>query len=114
MIDQFKDLWQSLGANQKISLILAGGVVALAMIGMMLWAAQPDYQLLYKDLSAEDTGKIVEKLEQEGVKFEIGRGGTSLYVEANRLDRLRAAARDLSFSTKAGLASATLCSARIS
>lgn len=90
MLTQFKDLWQSLGANQRISLILASGLVTLAMIGMMIWAAQPDYQLLYGNLSPDDTGKIVSKLEQKGVKSEIGAGGSSVYVESSMVDRLRA------------------------
>ncbi|MEM9158775.1 MAG: flagellar basal-body MS-ring/collar protein FliF [Verrucomicrobiota bacterium] len=89
ILQQFKDLWSPLGANQKISLILAGGLVALAMIAMMLWAAQPDYQLMYRGLSAEDAGEIVNKLEQKGVAHELRSGG-SIYVEGNLVHKLRA------------------------
>ncbi|MDQ8182349.1 flagellar basal-body MS-ring/collar protein FliF [Pelagicoccus sp. SDUM812005] len=86
---QFKEIWQSLGANQRISLILASGLVVLAMIGMMIWAAQPDLQLLYGKLSPEEAGKIVAKLEQKGIKFETGAGGNSIYVESSQVHRLR-------------------------
>ncbi|MDQ8185939.1 flagellar basal-body MS-ring/collar protein FliF [Pelagicoccus sp. SDUM812002] len=86
---QFKEIWQSLGANQRISLILASGLVVLAMIGMMIWAAQPDMQLLYGKLSPEEAGKIVAKLEQKGIKFETGAGGNSIYVESKQVHRLR-------------------------
>lgn len=89
MLDQFKELWQSLGANQKISLILASGLVVLAMIGMMIWAAQPEMQLLYGKLSPDDAGKIIAKLEKEGVVFETGSGGNSIYVEESKVHRLR-------------------------
>ncbi|EDY84351.1 flagellar M-ring protein FliF [Verrucomicrobiia bacterium DG1235] len=89
MGNQFKEIWQSLGANQRISLILASGLVVLAMIGMMIWAAQPDMQLLYGKLSAEEAGKIVAKLEQKGVAFETGSGGNSIYVEASQVHRIR-------------------------
>lgn len=89
MGNQFKEIWQSLGANQRISLILASGLVVLAMIGMMIWAAQPDMQLLYGKLSAEEAGKIIAKLEQKGVKVETGAGGNSIYVEASKVHRLR-------------------------
>ncbi|MDQ8196949.1 flagellar basal-body MS-ring/collar protein FliF [Pelagicoccus enzymogenes] len=89
MANQFKEIWQSLGANQRISLILASGLVLLAMIGMMIWAAQPDLQLLYGKLSPEEAGKIVAKLEQKGIKFETGSGGNSIYVEASQVHRLR-------------------------
>lgn len=89
MVSQFKEIWGSLGANQRISLILAAGLVVLSMIGMMIWAAQPDMQLLYGKLSPEEAGKIVSKLEQKGVAFETGSGGNSIYVDASEVHRLR-------------------------
>lgn len=89
MLTQFKEIWQSLGANQRISLILALGLVVLAMIGMMIWAAQPDMQLLYGKLSPEEAGKIVAKLEQKNIRFETGTGGNSIYVESSQVHRLR-------------------------
>lgn len=87
---QFKEIWNSLGANQRISLILASGLVVLAMVGMMIWAAKPDMQLLYGKLSMEETGKIISKLESQGVPFETGPGGNSIYVEASKVHTLRA------------------------
>ncbi|MDQ8202530.1 flagellar basal-body MS-ring/collar protein FliF [Pelagicoccus sp. SDUM812003] len=89
MLTQFKEIWSSLGANQRISLILAGGLVVLAMIGMMIWAAQPDMQLLYGKLSPEEAGKIIAKLEQKSIPFETGSGGNSIYVESSQVHRLR-------------------------
>ena len=66
LVNQFKDLWNPLGANQKVSLILAGGLVALAMIALMIWAGRPNMQLLYGNLNAEEAGDIVDKLEGMG------------------------------------------------
>ncbi len=88
-MDQFKELWQPLGANQKISLILASGLVVLAMIALMIWAGQPNMQLLYGNLDAEEAGEIADKLEQMGVKVETGKNGNSIYVEGSRVHRLR-------------------------
>ena len=89
LVNQFKDLWQPLGANQKVSLILAASLVGLAMVALMVWASQPNMQLLYGNLDAEEAGDIVEKLEQKGVKFETGRNGNSIYVESSKVHRLR-------------------------
>lgn len=90
LVNQFKELWNPLGANQKISLILAAGLVALAMIAMMIWAAQPNLQLLYGNLPPEEAGEIISKLEQKGVKFDLGKSGGDIYVEASMVHRLRA------------------------
>ena len=71
LANQFKDLWQPLGANQKVSLILAASLVGLAMVALMVWASQPNMQILYGNLDAEEAGEIVEKLEQKGVKTTV-------------------------------------------
>lgn len=89
LVNQFKDLWNPLGANQKVSLMLAGGLVVLAMVALMVWAGQPSMQLLYGNLDAEEAGDIVEKLEQKGVKFETGKSGNSIYVDSTKVHRLR-------------------------
>ena len=72
-----------------MSLILAASLVGLAMVALMVWASQPNMQLLYGNLDAEEAGDIVEKLEQKGVKFETGRNGNSIYVESSKVHRLR-------------------------
>ncbi len=89
LVNQFKDLWNPLGANQKVSLMLAGGLVVLAMIALMVWAGQPNMQLLYGNLNAEEAGEIVDKLERMGEKFETGKNGNSIYVESSKVHRLR-------------------------
>lgn len=89
LLNQFKGLWEPLGVNQKISLGLAAGLVALAMVALMMWAGQPNMQLLYGNLDAEEAGQIAEKLEQKGVAFETGKNGQSIHVESNKVHRLR-------------------------
>lgn len=89
LINQFKDLWQPLGSNQKISLVLAGGLVAMAMIALMVWAGKPSMQLLYGNLDPEEAGEIWDKLEQLGATPEFGKNGNSIYVEASKVHRLR-------------------------
>lgn len=87
---QFTELWGPLGLNQKISLILAAGLVGLTMIAMFIWAAKPDMQLLYGGLSDGEAGEILAKLEQKGHQVELGKGGGSIYVDASKVHKLRA------------------------
>ncbi len=89
LVNQFKDLWKPLGANQKISLVLAASMVGMAMVALMVWASQPSMSLLYGNLDAEEAGDIVTKLEQKGVSFETGKNGNSIYVESGMVHRLR-------------------------
>ncbi len=90
IVNQFKELWGPLGTNQKISLILASGLVSLAMIAMMIWAAQPEMQLLYGNLTTEEAGEIASNLDSKGVTYEIRGGGSSIYVNSDKVYDLRA------------------------
>ncbi|MCH6255826.1 flagellar M-ring protein FliF [Puniceicoccaceae bacterium K14] len=87
---QFSELWKPLGINQKISLTLAAGLVALSMIAMFIWASKPEMQLLYGGLSDGEAGEILSKLEQKGYSSEMGKGGGAIYVDASQVHKIRA------------------------
>jgi flagellar M-ring protein FliF len=53
------------------------------------WARQPDMQLLYQGIAPEDAAKIVDKITQQNVVYELRSGGTSIYVPKEQVYRLR-------------------------
>ncbi|MBI5327255.1 MAG: flagellar M-ring protein FliF [Deltaproteobacteria bacterium] len=53
--------------------ILAASIGAAALL--FQWASQPEYQLLYSNLSQEDSAVIVEKLKEKRIPYKIGGGG---------------------------------------
>ena len=69
------------------------GVVTAGLIGAFAFLAskanQPPMGLLYSDLSPQDSGQIVGKLEAQNVPYELRAGGTQIYVPSDRVLRLR-------------------------
>lgn len=70
--------------------------VGAVMIGLVAGFAfliskvnQPAMGLLFSELSAQDSGQIVSKLEAQGVPFELRAGGSQIYVPTDRVLRLR-------------------------
>jgi flagellar M-ring protein FliF len=82
-------VWQKVGVVQRALLI--GIVMACVIIGVLLtrWAGRPDMQLLYSQLSPEEAAKIVDKISEANVAYELRGGGTSIYVPADQVYQLR-------------------------
>ncbi len=63
------------------SIVVIGAIVATIMI--VSWAKSQYYAPLYTGLSAEDAGKIVERLKEMKVTYQIGDNGTSISIPSN-------------------------------
>lgn len=89
LLGQFVALWKQLGLNQKISLVLAAGFAGAVMTGVLLWSSRPDMQLLYGRLDPADAADIVAALDADGVRYEVGGGGTTIHVARADVHRVR-------------------------
>jgi flagellar M-ring protein FliF len=82
-------LWSQLGLNQRVSLIVAALAVTIGLAGVVLWSRQPDYQLLYGRLSEKDSSQIIAQLQSQNIPHKIANGGSTVYVPAAQVHRLR-------------------------
>jgi flagellar M-ring protein FliF len=67
--------------------VTAGLIAAFALLASRI--NQPTMGLLFSELSAQDSGQIVGKLEAQNIPFELRAGGSQIYVPADRVLRLR-------------------------
>ena len=77
------------------------GIVKIAIISSVLlgvgWFSmffadrinKPEQSLLYSDLDPGDAGRIVSKLEEQGIPFKIGASGTEIFVPVDMVAKLR-------------------------
>jgi flagellar M-ring protein FliF len=75
--------WQALSLARKVAWS-AAALVCLALAGIVWWAAQPEYRVLYVGLSVEEAGAITSKLQAKGVPFKLTAGGTTILVPAEQ------------------------------
>jgi flagellar M-ring protein FliF len=86
---QLKVLSASLSTGKKVGLFL---LVAATMTGLILittWASRPDYQILFSDLSLEDSAAIYEKLKERKIPYQIAANGKSIMVPREQVYELR-------------------------
>jgi len=82
-------VWQKLGLVQKTMLLAI--VFACVITGVFLtkWAGKPEMRPLYTGISAEDAGKICDKIAEKGIAFEL-RGTGNIYVPKEHIYQLNA------------------------
>ncbi len=66
--------------KQKWGLLAALAMVLALAIGSMLWSKQPEYAVLFSNLSDKDGGSITAALSQQQVPYKFSAGGSTILV----------------------------------
>ena len=77
----------SISQRMIILVALAGSIAGLVAVG--LWTQQPDMQVLFSNLAADDAGAIVDKLKDGKIPYETSGGGTTILVPSAHVHDLR-------------------------
>jgi len=86
---KLKAVWQKISLIQRALLVAI--VLAIIIIAAVLthWARKPEMRMLYQQLSPEEASKIVEKISESGIVYELRSGGTAIYVPKEKVYQLR-------------------------
>nr|WP_282557078.1 MULTISPECIES: flagellar basal-body MS-ring/collar protein FliF [Providencia] len=85
----FASMIESIKADPKIPLIIAGAAAIAIVVALLLWLRSPDYRVLLSNLSAKDGGEIVSQLTQMNVPYQIADNGSAILVPADKVHELR-------------------------
>jgi flagellar M-ring protein FliF len=89
LVAQLRQFWTRLSIGARVFFGTAAGLCLVAIIGVSIWAFQPDYAVLFSGLSVEDAAAITSRLEQERVPYRLSSGGTTILVPASRVQKSR-------------------------
>ncbi len=86
---QVMERWNQLPRARQIALagILAGALVVAYFVFMA--SSQPNLVVAYSGLAPEDSASIVDQLSKDGIAYEIGGGGSTVSVPANKVAETR-------------------------
>jgi len=89
--------FNALTSRQKLAMMSALAAAIALAVGVLLWSRTPDYAVLFSNLEEKDGGAIVTALQQQNIPYDIGPGGNSIRVPADRVHdvRLQLAAQGL-------------------
>jgi len=89
LIQQIAAIWKHLGLNQRITLGIAVAAVIAGMVALVAWSHRPQMQLLYGRLTDKDVAEITGLLDEQTIKYEVGSGGSSIYVPSDQVHKIR-------------------------
>src|SRR5580658_2088958 len=82
-------LWQQLGLNQRVSLVVTALAVLGGLIGVAVWSDRPDFQLLYARLGDKDAAAIISFIQGQNIPYKVSADGTMVSVPSDQVYKLR-------------------------
>lgn len=82
-------LQQQLRGNPMLAILIGGAAMVAIVVALLMWAREPDYRVLYSNLTEADGGRIISELESRGVPYRFSEGGTALLVPGDAVHSLR-------------------------
>ncbi|WP_226447764.1 flagellar basal-body MS-ring/collar protein FliF [Ferribacterium limneticum] len=87
-MDRLREAFNRLGSQQKIVLMVAIAALIALVVGAILWSRQPDWKVLFSNLTEKDGGSIAAVLEQQNVPHRYSDSG-ALLVPSERVHEVR-------------------------
>ncbi len=89
IITKISAIWQKISMVQRALLLAIVITFIFASVLLTHWASKPDFRLLYNNLEPEEASKIVDKISEKGIKYDLRGNGTSIYVPQEQVYQLR-------------------------
>jgi flagellar M-ring protein FliF len=89
--DPLRRTLSSIPRDKQVSIAILALMMLAGFGGLIYWANQPDYAVLYSNLDNATAGAVVDQLEQRGVSYKLAGGGTMVQVPAGEVGRMRLA-----------------------
>jgi flagellar M-ring protein FliF len=87
--EQVRTIVKGMSWGRRALLIALTAAVLVGVVGVVIYASQPEYRVLYSNLSPEDAGAVTAKLQSRSVPYKLSANGTTVSVPADQVAQLR-------------------------
>jgi flagellar M-ring protein FliF len=84
-------IWNGLSPGGRAGLVVGALVIAIMVVAGAIWSMQPDYRVLFSNLTEADAAAIVTELKHTKTVYRLSDGGTTIRVPADRVYETRLA-----------------------
>ena len=88
-IDDLSKLWNGLEIGQKFGIIVLTAITFIVTSFFIMKSLEPNWTVLYSDLSPQDAGAVSESLKKSGYAFKLSADKKSVLVPQELQDELR-------------------------
>ncbi len=89
LANDMKKLWNGLDGGQKFGMLILIVVTIIVATFFLSKALEPDWVVLYSDLSEVDSINIVESMKKNGFRYKVSEDRKSILVPSNIRDEMR-------------------------
>ena len=89
IFENIKVMWGRVGLVQRALLLAIFMTFLIAGILLTYWARRPEMRLLYQDLAPDEAARITDKIAEQGIRYQLRDGGTTVYVPGKEVYQLR-------------------------
>jgi len=84
-----KTIIENIKGNPKIIFAIAAAAAISIVVAMLFWAKEPDYRVLYNNISEQDGGAVVTQLTQMQVPYRFSQPGGAIMIPAEKVYEVR-------------------------
>lgn len=88
-IDDLSKLWNGLETGQKMGIVVLSAITLMAGAFFIMKSMEPNWSVLYSDLSPQDAAAVSESLKKSGYPFKLSADKKSVLVPQEMQDELR-------------------------
>lgn len=88
-IDDVKTMLENIWRNPRIIFFIAAAAAISVVIALMFWAKEPDFRILYNNISEQDGGEIVTQLTQMQIPYRFAEHDGSIQIPADKVYEVR-------------------------
>lgn len=89
ILNSIQNNWKKLTKPQRIVLVLAPLLVAIALFSLVFWASRPQYMALFTDLDTTQAGSITAELQNLQIGYKLADGGSTILVPQKDASEVR-------------------------
>ncbi len=88
-VGDIKSMLENIWRNPRIIFFIAAAAAISVVIALMFWAKEPDFRVLYNNISEQDGGEIVTQLAQMQIPYRFAEHDGSILIPADKVYEVR-------------------------
>ena len=82
-------IFKSIPAGKRISFLITFVIVAGGFITLFIYTGKPNYVALFTGMNSTEASKVVEKLNEKGIKYDLMNGTSTIMVPRDKVYELK-------------------------
>jgi flagellar M-ring protein FliF len=86
---QIRQIWLQMNMASRVTILVIAAAAVALLVGVSYYASQPDFRVLFGNMSVEDASAVASRLQTQGVSYRLTSNGTTILVPADVVAQTR-------------------------